>query len=81
LSWQPDAASPTSAASLHIEQVGATFLFPVTATVRYADGTMEDVPIVVRDRTTDIRLPLRGPARDILLNRDGLTPLDVLTGR
>ena len=67
-------------ARLRVEQVGHVFPFPVTATIRYADGSVEDVPLVVSGRLLDIQLPVRGEPRDITLNRDGLTPLFIVGG-
>lgn len=78
VSWQRDAASPEPVAVLHVEQTGKTYEFPVMATIRYANGTVEDTQVVVRERVADIRLPLKGDARAITLNRDGLTPLDIV---
>ena len=79
VSWQRSAAGE-AAALLEVEQVGRVFPFPVTVTIRYANGNLEDVPIAVAGRTTSVRLPLKGDVREITLNRDGLTPL-IITGQ
>ena len=50
----------------------------MTATVEYANGTMEDVPLVIRERAAEFRLPLKGDVKNITLNRDGLTPLEIV---
>jgi hypothetical protein len=77
VTWQRDPPG-SGTARLRVEQVGRVFPFPVTATIRYANGTVEDVPLVVSDRLLDIQLPVRGEPRDITLNRDGLTPLVIV---
>ena len=77
VSWARDPAGPP-AARLRVEQVGRVFPFPVTATLRYADGTLEDVPLVVSSQVFETALPLKGDLREITLNRDGLTPLVIL---
>ena len=78
VSWTRDAGATPPVAVLRVEQRGKTFEFPVTATVEYANGTMEDVPLVIRERAAEFRLPLKGDAKNITLNRDGLTPLEVV---
>ena len=75
-----EARAREAAVLLKVEQVGRVFPFPVTVTIRYANGTLEDVSIAVAGRTTEVRLPLKGDVREITLNRDGLTPL-VITGQ
>ena len=77
VSWARDPAGPP-AARLRLEQVGRVFPFPVTATLRYANGTLEDVQVIVSGQIFETVLPLKGDLREITLNRDGLTPLIVL---
>ena len=78
VNWTRDAGAPPPVAVLRVEQRGKTFEFPVTATVEYANGTMEDVPLVIRERAAEFRLPLKGDVKNITLNRDGLTPLEIV---
>lgn len=77
VTWRRDPAGSASAL-LRIEQIGRVFPFPVTATIRYADGSLEDVPLVVTGQVLEAQLPLKGNPRQITLNRDGLTPLVVI---
>ena len=77
VSWARDPAGPL-AARLRVEQVGRVFPFPVTATLRYANGTLEDVQVIVSGQVFETVLPLKGDLREITLNRDGLTPLVVV---
>jgi len=78
VNWTRDAGAAPPVAVLRVEQRGKSFEFPVTATVAYANGTTEDVPVVVRGRVAEFRLPLKGDVKDITLNRDGLTPLEIV---
>jgi aminopeptidase N len=78
VTWTRDAGASPPVAVLRVEQRGKTFEFPVTATVEYANGTAEDTPVVVRERAGEFRLPLKGDVKSITLNRDGLTPLEVV---
>jgi hypothetical protein len=77
-SWARAAGDASPAAALRVEQRGRESEFPVTATLTYAGGATEDVQIIVRERTAEFRLPLKGELRDIVLNRDGLTPLEIV---
>ena len=63
--------------ALRIEQRGRESEFPVTVTLRYANGAAEDRQVVVRERAAEFLLPLKGELRDITLNRDGFTPLEI----
>jgi hypothetical protein len=78
VNWTRDAGATPPVAVLRVEQRGRTFEFPVTATVEYANGTTEDMPLVIRERATDFRLPLKGDVKNIILNRDGLTPMEIV---
>jgi hypothetical protein len=76
--WRMEADAAPRAVVLQVEQRGKTSEFPVTVTLRYADGTTEDAQVIVRDRTAEFRLPLKGDWKDLALNRDGFTPLEVV---
>ncbi len=78
VSWAParDAAAPSVV--VRVEQRGKLYEFPVTATLRYASGTQQDTQIVVRERVEEFTIPLSGTLKAVTLNRDGLTPLDVV---
>jgi hypothetical protein len=78
VSWTHEPGATPPVAILQVEQRGKTFEFPVTATVAYANGTTEDVPLVIRERVAAFRLSLKGDVKDIILNRDGLTPLEIV---
>jgi hypothetical protein len=77
-SWSRPAGGAAEEATVRIEQRAKESEFPVTVTVQYTDGRVEDVQVVVRERAAQFRVPLKGSVRDIQLNRDGLTPLDVV---
>jgi hypothetical protein len=77
-SWAVVADAAPAAVALRVDQRGRTTEFPVTVTLRYTSGAAEDTQIIVRERSAEFRLPLKGPLKDILLNRDGLTPLEIV---
>ena len=77
-SWTRPAGSPSDEALVRVEQRGKESEFPVTVTVQYTDGRAEDSQVIVRGREAEFRVPIKGSVRDILLNRDGLTPLEVV---
>jgi hypothetical protein len=76
-SWQLDPAAAVPTAVVRLEQIGVQYEYPVTVTLRYAIGPADDVLVSVVDRITDIRLLLTGRLRDVEINRDGLTIVDV----
>jgi hypothetical protein len=59
-------------ATVRVEQVGEVFDFPLTVTVQYTDGTVEEQTLLVTEAVHDHRIPLAGPVRRIL-TRDELT--------
>jgi aminopeptidase N len=77
-SWTRAAAGAAPEVALRIEQRGKDSEFPVTVTLHYTNGAAEDTQVVVRERVAEFRLPLKGELRNITLNRDGLTPLDIV---
>jgi len=76
-SWAPAAGGAERAVALRVEQRGKDSEFPVTVTLRYADGSTEDMQVAVAERTAEFRLPIRGQVKEITLNRDGFTPLEI----
>ena len=76
--WAPAAGGAERAVALRVEQRGKDSEFPVTVTLRYADGTLEDTQIVVSEKSGEFRLPIKGQLREITLNRDGFTPLEIV---
>ncbi|HUU32497.1 MAG TPA: M1 family aminopeptidase, partial [Vicinamibacterales bacterium] len=80
--WVLDAAMPRvryrlaaegDAATLAYEQVGEVFDLPVTATLRYADGTSEDVVVVLSEAAGTVTLTPRSTLRSVELNRDDVS--------
>ena len=74
-SWRLDenAAEPT--AIIELTQVGPLFDYPVTVTLRYANGPAADILVAVTERVTTARVKLSGALRAVEVNRDGLTIL------
>jgi aminopeptidase N len=46
------------------------FDVPVTVTLQYADGRLQDVIVPVSDAHVEQRIPTRGTVRDVQVNRD-----------
>ncbi len=63
-------AATSDGVTLSYEQVGEVFDVPVTATMLYADGTNEDVVVVLTDATGTVALTPRSAVRTVELNRD-----------
>ena len=55
---------------LSYEQTGDVFDVPVTATMQYADGTSEDVVVVLSEAAGTLTLTPRATVRSVELNRD-----------
>jgi len=77
-SWARVADGAAPEVALRIEQRGKDSEFPVTVTLQYAGGATEAAQVVVRERVAEFRLPLKGTLKDVTLNRDGLTPLEIV---
>jgi Peptidase family M1 domain len=77
-SWARPADAAPPEVTLRVEQRGRDSEFPVTVTLHYAGGVVEDTQVVVQDRTAEFRLPVKGDLKNVTLNRDGLTPLEIV---
>jgi hypothetical protein len=77
-SWAREAGGAPAEVVVRVEQRGRESEFPVTVTLQYAGVATEDVQIVVRERVAEFRLPVKGDVKNVILNRDGLTPLEVV---
>jgi hypothetical protein len=62
LTWQM--VGPTDLA-LRVEQLGETFDFPLAVTIQYADGTSEQVPVVVNTQVHELKIPVGGVVRRV----------------
>jgi hypothetical protein len=76
-SWTRAADGATPEVVLRVEQRGRESEFPVTVTLHYPGGATEDTQIVVRERTGEFRLRAKDNLRNVTLNRDGFTPLEI----
>jgi aminopeptidase N len=61
-----------AAAVIRVDQIGDAFDVPLTVGIDYADGRSEEVELILRDATTELRVPLKGVMRRIV-PRDELT--------
>ena len=75
------AASPPSVEeglTLRFEQHGAVIYdIPVTVTLRYESGETEDIVVRVDEAVTQVRVPAKGPVRDVRVNDDGAALAEV----
>ncbi len=55
---------------VRFRQEGEVFEVPVTVTLTYRSGAEEAVVVAVAEPATEMRIPLRGPLRDVDVNRD-----------
>jgi hypothetical protein len=77
-SWARAADAASAGVTLRVEQRARDSEFPVTVTLHYAGGAAEDTHIIVRERTAEFHLPAKEGLKRITLNRDGLTPLEIV---
>lgn len=63
---------------LSAEQLGDIFDFPLTLTLQYANRTRRDVPILMTDRTAEMRVPLAGTLRSVAVNTDDGTLAEIV---
>ncbi len=75
-SWKQEADGRSVV--LKFNQAGRVFELPVTVTLKYADGTTVDRMVALQEETSEVSLPLQGRLRDVELNRDGLSIVDVV---
>jgi hypothetical protein len=73
-SWRVSEDGKTVAVTLS-QPATHVFDFPVTVTLNYADGTVEDRTVTVSSDVTTATWPLKTRLRRIEVNRDRLTPL------
>ena len=52
------------------EQLGEVFDIPLTVTLQYADGTSEDLVVVLTEASGTKTLPLNSALRSVEVNRD-----------
>jgi len=66
-------SSVTEGATLRarFEQKGELFDIPITVTLGYADGTSDEVVVIVTGKTTERVIPLKGVLRSVEVNKDG----------
>jgi hypothetical protein len=62
LTWQM--VGPSELA-LRVEQLGEPFDFPLAVTIQYADGTTEQVPVVVNTQVQEVKVPVGGVVRRV----------------
>jgi hypothetical protein len=55
---------------LHFVQEGDIFDIPVSMTLQYADRRVQHVLVPITDRTAEMRVPLTGTLRNVVLNTD-----------
>ena len=63
---------------LHAEQIGEPFDYPLTVTLQYGDREPVDVTVPISDRMVDVRVPLTGTLRGVVISRDDSTPAELI---
>jgi hypothetical protein len=53
---------------------------PIPVTVRYTDGTSQEVIVPVRGRTTEHSIPLKGDVKNVEINARGTAIVEVYRG-
>ena len=70
-------ATDGSAVTVKLTQPpGRIFEFPVTVSLAYASGVVEDQTIIVNAAETTVTWPIKSRLARVLVNRDRLTPLE-----
>ena len=70
-SYRTESRSGSRDAVLRFEQRGKLFEVPITVTLRYRGNDRETLVVPVAGEVTEVRVPLRGPLRDVEVNEDG----------
>ncbi len=63
-------ATKTDGLEVTYEQLGEVFDLPVTITLQYADGSSEDVVVVMSEASGSKTVPLKSALRSVEVNRD-----------
>ena len=70
-------AQDGSAVTVKLTQApGHVFEFPVTVSLAYANGVVDDQTVIVTSAETTATWPVKGRLARVLVNRDRLTPLE-----
>jgi aminopeptidase N len=56
--------------TVRIEQFGDGYDLPITVTIQYADGRVQDEVIALTDATLDAHIAVTGPVRSVEINQD-----------
>ena len=87
--WIFGSAIPAVAFTSHVEKGGEQlavrfeqrqadlFDIPVTVTLSYADGSTEDIVVVLDDRVTERTIPLKRALRTVDVNRDSAALVEI----
>jgi hypothetical protein len=57
-------------ATVRLEQFGEGYDLPITVTVQYADGRVQEEVVILSDPSLDAHIPLSGPVRSVEVNQD-----------
>lgn len=64
------------AVRVRLEQIGEVFDIPVTVTLQYANARFTDVMVAVTEPVTEVRIPIEGVLRNVLVDRDDIAPAE-----
>ncbi len=62
---------------LHFEQEGDIFDIPIAVTLQYTDRRVQNVLVPLTDRTAEMRVPLTGALRSVVMNTDDGTLAEI----
>jgi aminopeptidase N len=63
---------------VHVEQLGELFDVPLTLSLQYADKKPVEVAMPIRERETDLRIPLTGTLRGVDVSKDDGTLAEIV---
>ena len=63
---------------LRFEHVGRVMGIPILVTLVYESGTSDELLVRVTDRVAEVKVPLNGRLRDVIVNRDNAALAEIL---
>ena len=70
VTWRTEGSGAGQVAIVRVEQPEPIFDFPLTVSLKRADGTLQDALVRVTDRVVEQSVPFTGSLRGIVVNRD-----------
>ncbi|MBW8896288.1 MAG: hypothetical protein JF613_08920, partial [Acidobacteria bacterium] len=64
-------------ATVRFDQADAVVDVPITVTITYDSGAVDNVVVVLADKHTERLIPLKGPVRSIAANADNAALVEI----